>query len=126
MRKLLVLAAVGVLFSGLSLLRADDEQEGHHQGRRHVRQVRTEGERPARTPSSSPRTARRRRTTSSTTPSPRRPTRSMGFCKATKDKPTKVKVTGTVEKKDDKLVFTAEKIEKEIDPLRFAVVEARR
>ena len=38
---------------------------------------------------------------------------SMGFCQATKDDPIKVKVTGTVEKKDDKLVLTAEKIEKE-------------
>jgi hypothetical protein len=37
---------------------------------------------------------------------------SMGFCKATKDKPVKVKVTGTVEEKDGKKVMTAEKIEK--------------
>lgn len=38
---------------------------------------------------------------------------SLGFCGATKDEPIKVKVTGTCEKKDDKLVVTAEKIEKE-------------
>ena len=37
----------------------------------------------------------------------------MGFCKASKDDPIKVKVTGTVEKKDDKLMMTAETIEKE-------------
>ena len=37
----------------------------------------------------------------------------MGFCQATKDDPIKVKVTGTFEKKDDKLYLTAEKIEKE-------------
>ena len=37
----------------------------------------------------------------------------MGFCKASKDDPIKVKVTGTVEKKDDKKVMTAETIEKE-------------
>ena len=36
-----------------------------------------------------------------------------GFCRATKDEPIKVKVTGTVEKKDDKLYLTAETIEKE-------------
>ena len=36
-----------------------------------------------------------------------------GFCKASKDKPVKVKVTGTVEEKDGKLVLTAEKIEKD-------------
>lgn len=35
-----------------------------------------------------------------------------GFCRASKDKPAKVKVTGTCEKKDGKLVLTAEKIEK--------------
>ena len=41
MRKLLLLAAVGVLFSGLGVLSAaDDDKKSHHQGRRHVRQVR--------------------------------------------------------------------------------------
>ena len=38
---------------------------------------------------------------------------SLGFCQASKDDPIKVKVTGTVEKKDDKLLMTAEKIDKE-------------
>ena len=38
---------------------------------------------------------------------------SMGFCMASKDDPIKVKVVGTVEKKDDKLFMTAEKLEKE-------------
>jgi hypothetical protein len=37
---------------------------------------------------------------------------SMGFCRATKDKPVKVKITGTCKEEDGKLVFTAEKIEK--------------
>jgi hypothetical protein len=37
---------------------------------------------------------------------------SMGFCKASKESPVKVKVTGTVEEKDGKKVMTAEKIEK--------------
>jgi hypothetical protein len=36
-----------------------------------------------------------------------------GFCQATKEDPIKVKVTGTVVKKDDKMELTAEKIEKE-------------
>ena len=40
---------------------------------------------------------------------------SMGFCRASKDEPVKVKITGTCEKKDGKLVFTAEKIEKDAD-----------
>ncbi len=37
---------------------------------------------------------------------------SMGFCMATKDNPVKVKVTGTVEEEDGKKIVTAEKIEK--------------
>ncbi len=37
----------------------------------------------------------------------------LGFCGAKKDEPIKVKVTGTCEKIDDKLVVTAETIEKE-------------
>ena len=36
----------------------------------------------------------------------------LGFCRASKDKPVKVKVTGTVEEKDGKKEMTAEKIEK--------------
>jgi Family of unknown function (DUF6370) len=38
---------------------------------------------------------------------------SMGFCRASKDKPAKVKVTGTVKEEDGKLLMTAEKIEKD-------------
>jgi Family of unknown function (DUF6370) len=40
---------------------------------------------------------------------------SMGFCKASKDSPAKVKITGTVKEEEGKLVFTAEKIEKDED-----------
>ena len=36
-----------------------------------------------------------------------------GFCKATKEDPITVKVTGDVEEKDGKMVIAAEKIEKE-------------
>jgi hypothetical protein len=36
----------------------------------------------------------------------------LGICGAKKDAPVKVKVTGTCEKKDDKLVITVSKIEK--------------
>ena len=32
MRKVLTLVAVGVLFSGLGMLRADEKGQGHHQG----------------------------------------------------------------------------------------------
>jgi hypothetical protein len=37
---------------------------------------------------------------------------SMGFCMASKDNPVKVKATGTVEEVDGKQVMTAEKLEK--------------
>ena len=40
MRKLLMLAAVGVLFSGVGALLAADDDESDDQGRGHVRQVR--------------------------------------------------------------------------------------
>ncbi len=36
----------------------------------------------------------------------------LGFCMATKDNPVKVKVTGTVDEVDGKKIVTAEKIEK--------------
>jgi hypothetical protein len=36
----------------------------------------------------------------------------VGLCGASKEKPVKLKVVGTVEKKDDKMVLTAEKITK--------------
>jgi hypothetical protein len=39
----------------------------------------------------------------------------MGFCRATKEEPAKVKVEGTCEKKDGKLTVTASKIEKDED-----------
>jgi heme-binding NEAT domain protein len=38
--------------------------------------------------------------------------KSIGFCGASKEKPVKVKVVGTAEKKDDKWIFTAENIKK--------------
>ncbi len=37
----------------------------------------------------------------------------IGFCGASKDKPAKVKITGTFKEEDGKLIFTAEKIEKD-------------
>jgi hypothetical protein len=37
----------------------------------------------------------------------------LGFCGASKEKPVKVKITGTFKEEDGKLIFTAEKIEKD-------------
>jgi hypothetical protein len=41
--------------------------------------------------------------------------KSMGFCSASMDEPVKVEVTGTCEKKDDKLVMTLTEKPKKID-----------
>jgi Family of unknown function (DUF6370) len=40
---------------------------------------------------------------------------SIGFCRASEEKPAKVKATGTCKEEEGKLVFTAEKIEKDED-----------
>jgi Family of unknown function (DUF6370) len=113
MRKLLVVAAAGVMFSGLTLLKADEGKK-----------VTISGD------GMCAKCALKETTTCQNavivTKDDKKTTYylvhegvskkshgSMGFCKATKDDPIKVKVTGTCVKKDDKLVVTADKIEKE-------------
>jgi Family of unknown function (DUF6370) len=114
MRKLLLLAAAGVLFSGLALVKADDDDKKvtitgdgmcakcalketktcqnavivTKDGKKETYYLVHEGV-------------------------SKKSHGSMGFCQATKDDPIKVKVVGKVEKKDDKLVMTAETIDKE-------------
>jgi hypothetical protein len=113
MRKLLTLAAVGLLFSGLSFLKADEEGK----------KVTIEGKglcakcALAETKSCQNAvivTKDGKDTTYYLAPNALSKSNhaKLGFCKATKDEPIKVKVTGTCVKKDDKLVVTAEKIEK--------------
>jgi Family of unknown function (DUF6370) len=114
MRKLLMLAAVGVLFSGLTLLRADEKDakitisgEGmcakcalkETSSCQNVVIVTKDGE--------------KKTYYLEKNDVAKKAHSSVGFCQATKEDPIKVKVTGTCEKKDDKLVLTAEKIEKE-------------
>jgi hypothetical protein len=116
MRKLVTLAVVGVLFSGLCLLRADEKGEkltlkgdgmcakcalGETKSCQNVVIVTKDGEKKTYylVHDKVAKSAHM----------------SMGFCRATKENPAKVKITGTCVKKDDKLVFTAEKIEKEAD-----------
>jgi Family of unknown function (DUF6370) len=113
MRKLLTLAAVGVLISGLSFLKAADSGE----------KITIEGKgmcaKCALKETSSCQNAvivtkDGKDTTYYLAPNALAKSKhaSLGFCRATKDEPIKVKVTGTCEKKDDKLIVTAEKIEK--------------
>ena len=90
------------MFSGLSSS-GGRRQEGHDHGRRHVRQVRPQRDQDL------PERRHRDKDGKKTTyyivheAVSKKAHGSMGFCRATKDKPIKVKVTGTVEEKDDKM-----------------------
>jgi hypothetical protein len=114
MRKLLLLAAAGVLFSGLALVKADDADK----------KVTITGE--GMCAKCALKETKTCQNAVIVTKDGKKETyylvhegvskkshQGMGFCMATKDDPIKVKVTGTVEKKDDKLMMTAETIEKE-------------
>jgi hypothetical protein len=113
MRKILTLAAVGVLMSGLSLVKADAKGE----------KITIEGKGMcAKCALKETKTCQNavivtkdgKDTTYYLAPNAlsKSSHSKLGFCQAKKDDPVKVKVTGTCEKKDDKLVLTAEKIEK--------------
>src|SRR5262245_134294 len=114
MRKLLALAVAGVLFCGVGLLRADDKDRevtrtSDGMGAKCALQekdscqngviVTKDGEKKTYyvVHDSVAKKAHGR----------------LGFCRASKEKPAKVKITGTCEEKDGKLVFTAKKIEKD-------------
>jgi Family of unknown function (DUF6370) len=117
MRKVLALAAVGVLFSGLGMLRADDKGEKitlkgdgmcakcalKEQNKcQNVVIVKKEGEKEKKYYIVMDKVGKAAH-------------QKEGFCRATKDDPAKVKITGTCKEEDGKLVFTAEKIEKNED-----------
>jgi hypothetical protein len=116
MRKLLALAVVGVLFSGLGILRADAKADKttlkgdgmcakcalkEKDACQNVVIVTKDGE---------------KKTYYIVHDKVAKDAHSkLGFCRASKEKPTKVKITGTYKEEDGKLVFTAEKIEKDED-----------
>ncbi|QEH37467.1 hypothetical protein OJF2_60580 [Aquisphaera giovannonii] len=115
MRKLLTLVAVGVLFSGMTILKAADEGK----------KITIEGDGMCAKCAKVDKEAKKCQNVVIVTKDGKKTTyyltgklsdeshKSMGFCGASKDEPVKVKVTGTCEKKDDKLVLTpTEKIEK--------------
>lgn len=113
MRKLLALLVAGVIFSGLTVLRADEEGKEitikgdgmcakcalkEKDSCQNVVIVTKDGE---------------KKTYYIVHDSVAKKAHgSMGFCRASKDSPAKVKVTGTCKEEDGKLVFTAKKIEK--------------
>lgn len=114
MRKLLALAAVGVLFSGLTALRADDKGE----------KITLKGD------GMCAKCALKETKTCQNVvlvkkdgvtktyyivhdDVAKKAHGAIGFCRASKDDPAKVKITGTCKEEDGKLIFTAEKIEKD-------------
>ena len=116
MRKVLTLVAVGVLFSGLSLLKADDKgtkvtikgdalcakcalKEADAKTCQNVVTVTKEG--------------KKTKYYLAKNEFFKDAHQGLGICQATKDEPIKVEVTGTCEKKGEKLVLTpTEKIKK--------------
>ncbi|MGP0065419.1 MAG: DUF6370 family protein [Isosphaeraceae bacterium] len=114
MRKLLMLAAVGVLFSFVGALKADDKDEkktlkgdgmcakcalAEKDSCQNVVIVTKDGE---------------KKTYYIVHDKVAKAAHSkIGFCGASKEKPAKVKITGTFKEEDGKLIFTAEKIEKD-------------
>ena len=113
MRKLLMLAAAGVLFSGLALVRADDDKKVTISGEGMCAKCALSETKTCQNAVIVTKDGKKETYYLVHEGVAKKSHGSMGFCMATKDDPIKVKVTGTVEKKDDKLVMTAEKIEKE-------------
>jgi hypothetical protein len=116
MRKLLVLAAAGVMFSGMTVLKADKQDDG--------KKVTISGEGMcAKCALKETKTCQNavietkdgKKTTYYLVANDvaKKAHQRDGFCRATKEEPIKVKVTGTVTEKDGKMELTAEKIEKE-------------
>ena len=113
MRKLLLLASAAVLFSGLALVKAADEKKVTITGEGMCAKCALEETKSCQNAVIVTKDGKKETYYLVHEGIAKKSHGSMGFCKATKDAPVKVKVTGTVEKKDDKLVMTAETIDKE-------------
>ncbi len=113
MRKLLMLAAAGVLFSGLALVKADDDKKVTISGEGMCAKCALKETKTCQNAVIVTTDGKKETYYLVHTGISKKSHSSMGFCQASKDDPIKVKVTGTVEKKDDKLLMTAEKIDKE-------------
>jgi Family of unknown function (DUF6370) len=113
MRKLLILSAVGVIFSGLGLLKAADSGEKITiTGDGLCAKCALKEEPKCQNVVIVTKDGKETKYYLEKNDVANKAHSKMGFCQATKDDPAKVKVTGTCEKKDEKLVLTAEKIEK--------------
>jgi hypothetical protein len=113
MRKLLFLAAAGVLFSGLALVKADDDKKVTITGEGMCAKCALKETKTCQNAVIVTKDGKKETYYLVHEGVSKKSHGSMGFCQATKDDPIKVKVVGTVEKKDDKNVMTAETIDKE-------------
>lgn len=113
MRKLLVLAAAGVLVSGLAFVQAADDTKVTISGDGLCAKCALKETKSCQNAVIVTKDGKKETYYLVANDIAKKAHSKEGFCQATKDEPIKVKVTGTVEKKDDKLLMTAEKIEKE-------------
>jgi hypothetical protein len=117
MRKILTLVAVGILCSGVGFLRADDKGKT----------ITIKGDGLCAKCGLKDKDAKKCQNAVVVTEDGKKKTyyltgkmsdevhKSMGFCSASKDEPVKVEVTGTCEKKGDKLILTVTEKPKKID-----------
>jgi Family of unknown function (DUF6370) len=115
MRKLLVLGAVGVLFSSLSYLRAAGDEKVTVKGEGMCAKCALKETKTCQNVVIENKDGKKTTYYLVANAVAKKAHQRDGFCMATKDDPIKVKVTGTVEEKDGKKMLTAEKIEKEKD-----------
>jgi hypothetical protein len=113
MRKLLMLAAVGVLFSGVSALLAADDTKVTIKGDGMCAKCALEETKSCQNVVIEDKDGKKTTYYIVHDAVAKKAHQRDGFCKASKDSPVKVKVTGTVEEKDGKKHLTAEKIEKD-------------
>ncbi len=114
MRKLLILGAVGVLFSSLGLLKADDSgAKVTIKGAGMCAKCALKEQSKCQNVVIETKDGKETKYYLERNDVANKAHSKIGFCQASKDDPVKVKVTGTCEKKDDKLVVTAETIDKD-------------
>jgi hypothetical protein len=116
MRKLLILTAVGVVFSGLGFLKAADSGEKVTiKGKAMCAKCALKEPGKCQNVVIETKDGKETKYYLERNEKANKAHQGLGICTASKDDPIKVKVTGTCEKKDDKLIVTAETIEKDED-----------
>jgi hypothetical protein len=109
MKKLMMLVASGVLLSGLGYLRADEKKEVTLTGDGLCAKCALKEAKECQNVVIVTKDGKKKTYYLEKNDLAKKAHQKAGFCGATKDKPTKVKVVGTVEEKDGKLILTATK-----------------